>query len=256
MYLDSGEDYLTSLEFLVSHTWKTQFGVLLQKNASSATISTQTIPMPRLYSLSHPLDEMCPVLIRTMLGSLTYLTDSDYAIVFTSPTSQLVLMFDQKTNRHFVARLRKVSEEEANSICANDTINVETTGHSDLLQNTSLHRGLGTSLRPNQSQFSHLGKHSLSGINRTHSPFVASNMTSFGSGLGGSSYTNRLGYVNSPLGRLQSTFGSATLGGDGSKSRVSHMLADLRKEGLAMPAKPIAPEWCLEHIWTEPKQSR
>lgn len=81
-------------------------------------------------------------------------------------------------------------------------------------------------------------------------------MTSFGSGLGAGSFTNRSGYVNSPLGRLQSTLGSATLAGDGSKTRMSHLLADLRKEGLAMPSKPIAPEWCLEHIWTEPMQSR
>lgn len=270
MYIDNGEDFLTSLEFAVSHIWRTHFGILLQKNASSATISNQTIPLPRLYSLSHPLDEMCPVLIRTMLGSLIYLTDSDYAIVFTSPSSKLVLMYDQKTSRHFVARLRKVTEEEANNICANDTINVETTGHSDLLQNVSLQRGIGASLRPNQTQhhshFTYLGKHShthshsLSGMNRTNSPFGpqnASNMTSFGSGLGGGSFANRSGYVNSPLGRLQSTLGgSATLAGQGSKCRMSNMLADMRKEGLAMPAKPVAPEWCLEHIWMEPVQSK
>lgn len=172
-------------------------------------------------------------------------------------------MFDQKTSRHFVARLRKVTEEEANSIFANDTITVETTGHSDLLQNVSLHKGLGASLRPNQTlhqtHFTYLGKHSLSGVNRTQSPFGqqnASNVTSFGSGFGGGSFTNRSGFVNSPIGRLQSTLGSATLAGEGSKSRMSHMLAELRKEGLAMPSKPIAPEWCLEHIWAEPMQSK
>lgn len=31
----------------------------------------------------------------------------------------------------------------------------------------------------------------------------------------------------------------------------SHTVADMRKIGMAQPAKPIAPELILEHIWTE-----
>lgn len=256
VYLDTGEDFLTSLEFPVSHTWQTHFGILLQKNASTATVSTQSIPMPRLFSLTHPLDEMCPILLRPQTGPLAYLTDSDYVVVFVTTTSPLVLMYDQKAGKHFVSRLRPVTDEETNLISANDTtINPDATAQSETTQNyLNTVYGGSSSKHP-----------SFSSINRTHASFSqkvgggvgnqsqnVSTATSVG-GMG--SFASRSGFVQpSTMDRLHSTRGGGVY--DTTSGRWSQSMADVRKEGRAMPAKPIAPEWCLEHVWTEPTQQK
>lgn len=116
VYLSTGEDYLASLEFPVSNTWSTRYGILLEKNASIATIDIHSIPMPRLFSLSHPLDEMCPVLIKSNSGSMSYLTENDYKVIFVCAETDLVLMYDNKTGKHFVSKLRKASMNETNAI--------------------------------------------------------------------------------------------------------------------------------------------
>lgn len=119
VYLNTGEDYLTSLEFSVSSVWHTKFGVLLEKNASNATIESHSISMPRLFSLSHPLDEMCPVLIRGVNGSVGYFTESDYKIIFAYAENDLVLLYDKKVGKHFVSRLRTATVDETGVVCKN-----------------------------------------------------------------------------------------------------------------------------------------
>lgn len=47
-------------------------------------------------------------------------------------------------------------------------------------------------------------------------------------------------HFQSPLDRLQSSMGGQ-----------SFSLLDVRKVGQAQPSKPVIPELCLEHIWTE-----
>lgn len=118
VYLSSGEHFLTSLEFAVSQVWTTRYGILLEKTASSAKLSNNhSVAMPRLFSLSHPLDEMCPVLVRPLIGALGYLTDADYRVVHASAQSELVLMYDNKLSKHFVSRLRRATAEETTAIC-------------------------------------------------------------------------------------------------------------------------------------------
>lgn len=117
VYLSSGEHFLTSLEFAVSQVWSTRYGILLEKTASTAKLSSaHSIPMPRLFSLAHPLDEMCPVLVRPLAGALAYITESDYRVVHASAQSDLVLMYDNKMGKHFVSRLRPATTKEATSI--------------------------------------------------------------------------------------------------------------------------------------------
>lgn len=45
--------------------------------------------------------------------------------------------------------------------------------------------------------------------------------------------------ATTPLSRLQSTLGTSV------------SLMDVRKMGQAEPSKPIVPEHCLEHVWTD-----
>lgn len=118
VYLSNGEHFLTSLEFAVSQVWTSRFGILLEKTASTAKLpNATTVPMPRLFSLSHPLEEMCPVLVRPLIGTMGYMLDTDYRVVYTDARTDLVLMYDNKMKKHFVSRLRRATEEEANAIC-------------------------------------------------------------------------------------------------------------------------------------------
>lgn len=102
---------------MVSNVWRTKFGILLEKNASCTTIQSHTISMPRLFSLAHPLDEMCPVLIKSNTGIISYLTGSDYKVVFACADNDLVLLFDNKIGKHFAAKLRKATVDETNIVC-------------------------------------------------------------------------------------------------------------------------------------------
>lgn len=101
----------------MSNVWHTKLGILLEKNASCTTVQSHTISMPRLFSLTHPLDEMCPVLIRSSAGIVSYLTESDYKVVFASVDNDLVLLFDNKSGKHFAAKLRKATTDETNVVC-------------------------------------------------------------------------------------------------------------------------------------------
>lgn len=101
----------------MSNVWRTKLGILLEKNASCTTIQSHKISMPRLFSLAHPLDEMCPVLIKLNNGNISYIIDSDYKVVFASADTDLVLLFDNKIGKHFVAKLRKATTDETNIVC-------------------------------------------------------------------------------------------------------------------------------------------
>lgn len=116
VYCDDGDDFLANLDFPVSHLWQTTHGLLLEKESSNALVSHLSIPMPRLFSMSHPLHEACPVVHKTATNSKGYMTEPEYSIVFTAEESDLVLIYDAKFCKHFVARLRKVTSEEVNYV--------------------------------------------------------------------------------------------------------------------------------------------
>lgn len=115
VYLPSGEDYVTSLEFTISHVWSTNQCILLQRNITKMSLDSSPIQLPRLFSLTHPLSEMLPVLFRTLNGNISFFMD-DYRIIFASNEHNLVLLYDNKSGRHLVAVLRKATAEEKQSV--------------------------------------------------------------------------------------------------------------------------------------------
>lgn len=52
--------------------------------------------------------------------------------------------------------------------------------------------------------------------------------------------------IQSPLTRLMSSM----------VGQSSFSIQDMRKVGQAQPSKPIVPELCLEHIWSEPTTAK
>lgn len=102
--------------------------------------------MPRLFSLAHPLDEICPVLNKSATNVISYLIESDYKIIFSDENSDLLLLCDTKIGKHFISRLRKATQEEIQYIGAqNDTV----LGSSSVHQ-FSVHKpNLGATVGPN-----------------------------------------------------------------------------------------------------------
>lgn len=116
VYSSNGERHLTNLQFPVSKVWPTKTGILLEKLASSTVVQNHTIMMPRLFSLTHPLEEMCPVLYKPRNNHVRYLVDSQYQILFSDECCNMLLMYDRRLNEHFIALLRRATEDEIANI--------------------------------------------------------------------------------------------------------------------------------------------
>jgi len=116
IYCTDGENYVTSLEFPLLNIFVTKHCILLEKEQSSTTIDSHEILLPRLFSITHPLDEMSPILIKTSTGQLNYFIDSDYKIVFADKFHNIILLYETKNLKHFICKMRYASEEEINII--------------------------------------------------------------------------------------------------------------------------------------------
>lgn len=120
VYSSCGEDFRTSLEFTVSNVWQTKTALLFERNASSTLIGSESIAMPRLFSITHPLNEMCPVLFKSITGSVNLLTESDYKMVFSNRENNLVMLFDYRCGKHFLAKLREATADEKQTVSGKD----------------------------------------------------------------------------------------------------------------------------------------
>lgn len=79
VYATNGENLVTSIESPISKIWITKYCVIVEKEASSTIIDGHNLPMPRIFSLGHPLDDMFPVLLKSNL-LVTYITEADYKV--------------------------------------------------------------------------------------------------------------------------------------------------------------------------------
>lgn len=120
VYSSCGEDFRTSLEFAVSNVWQTKTALLLERNASAAMVGNESIAMPRLFSITHPLNEMCPLLFKSISGSVNLFTDCDFKIVFSNAENDLVMLFDYRSGKHFLAKIREATFDEKQVVSGSD----------------------------------------------------------------------------------------------------------------------------------------
>ncbi|XP_034650000.1 anaphase-promoting complex subunit 1 [Drosophila subobscura] len=242
VYCNDGEDFLASVEFPVGHLWQTKHGLLLEKDPDNALIANLSIPMPRLFSMSHPLHEACPVVLKTCTNSTGYVIEPEYSVIYTTEDSDLVLLYDSKFFKHFVARLRKVTPEEVNLV-QQDLGHTTIGPRSSSASSFSTPKATGTTPKV-PANVSFLGRNNTTSTTATatHTP-LGHNLSKFGLSQS-QSFSGVLGQTNraslgTPLSQLQSSLGQ------------SMSAKDMRKMTHVKPAKPIEPEMCLEHIWTE-----
>lgn len=64
-----------------------------------------------LFSLSFPLDDICPVAINQG-GIVNIFNNNNYKIVFTSERPSICMIYDVTTKQHSVFRIRKIRADE------------------------------------------------------------------------------------------------------------------------------------------------
>lgn len=63
-----------------------------------------------VFSMAHPLDEVCPVAIRH--ESVRLIDDVSLSIVFTSEKPSICMLYDKQTGQHSVYCIRKIRSDE------------------------------------------------------------------------------------------------------------------------------------------------
>nr|XP_046257770.1 anaphase-promoting complex subunit 1 isoform X2 [Scatophagus argus] len=275
----TGKDFISPLPFQVSNAWATKFGLLLERKstATDANLSPPGEPLPTVFSMLHPLDEIAPVVCKPaglLEGSrVQYASDATMKVVFSCCQPSLVVSYDTVQGIHSVWALRKVTPDERSSVlrCPADPVGTPLglmasgflTSH---LRNISrldspggsgapgLGPGTGTSCAVGTSSplhYSALHSHqsrmttsSPSLHSRVHSPSI-SNMAA-------------LSRAHSPGMAAPSFSGAArfNMSFHSPSPRGHHGLlpspnSTVNETMLVPEMEPIVPDLCLEQLWSE-----
>lgn len=114
----TGKDFISPLPFQVSDVWETKFGLILERKstASDSQLGPPGEPLPTVFSMMHPLEEIAPVVCRptgVCEGSrVQYVSDTSIKIVFSCSEPSVMVSYDTTQGTHSVWALRKVTHEE------------------------------------------------------------------------------------------------------------------------------------------------
>ncbi|XP_011495610.1 PREDICTED: anaphase-promoting complex subunit 1 [Ceratosolen solmsi marchali] len=281
VFTEFGENYISSLQFKVSAVWPTKYGILIRKSIPSnftygitSLENTKSISeseeqnSPILYSLTHPLDDISPVLIKH--GSVSYFWDTNLTILFTTSEPSFAFIFDAKSGLHSIYKIRNASNEECqcinnsgdntsliyNSIFSSSLHFAGNNGLSIRSNNKICISNLGTSSSPFRSRTTsyttscsanislssqHLSRsHSpMATISRCQSPTNPIITTMSGTSLGYYTHHNRSHHTLLALSQGQSDRNT------GFYNRPTNQFQNYALKG------GVLPELCLEHVWTE-----
>ncbi|XP_076442081.1 anaphase-promoting complex subunit 1-like [Babylonia areolata] len=258
-FMDDGGEYSTVLPFQVSQTWPIEDGLLFERALTPSELASSKKNSPNhtiVFSMFHPLDDVCPVITKTSGGGgppkVSYMTDSAQHILFTSQKPSLAFTYDTMVGLHSAWRIRRARTEECSSVSAN-------------LENTSL-----MAMQPmgmNQSSSSHSSRFlaNLSGPSSNLSPMrnlsdrlfspntfhrsspvltQHTNSRSHSPGVASSEAALYRFHTPSPQVRSPNTYFRSPNSSLSASMLVNETCVDA-------PTAP-QPEVCLEHLWTEP----
>lgn len=263
VYAIDGREYMTSIPFQVKKVWPMKYGVLFEKDATqlmqnstlpmsfsklnesynstfsksktfgnmSAKLRAETtsgyendVPLPTCFSLSHPLDEVSPILIKSPSHGLQYYTDCDLQIIFVSTNPSIVLIYDCKLATHSLWKIRRASREECLAMCPN--MNSTTAFSQSVDFGSPLHSNIGRN---------------------TTNPLSGS---PFHSKRAGTPSRSR---IDSPLANAFYQQGLSPHHSIGQASSNSMMANNYVQ---TPPTLPLYPDICLDHIWTDSQSVR
>ncbi|XP_062286497.1 anaphase-promoting complex subunit 1 [Scomber scombrus] len=271
----TGKDFISPLPFQVLNVWATKFGLLLERKntGTDSQLSPPGEPLPTIFSMLHPLDEIAPVVSKPagqFEGSrVQYVSDSTMKIVFSCCQPSIVVSYDTVQGIHSVWALRKVTNDERSTVlrCPAEPVGLMASGFlASHLRNisrldspggsgaTGLGPGVGTSCAVGTSSplhYSALHSHqnriitSSPGIHsRAHSPSI-SNMAALSRahspGMAAPSFSGAA--------RFNTSFHSPSSRGHYGLLPSSNSSIN---ETLVVPEmEPIIPDLCMEQLWSE-----
>uniref|UniRef100_A0A673NM55 Anaphase-promoting complex subunit 1-like n=1 Tax=Sinocyclocheilus rhinocerous TaxID=307959 RepID=A0A673NM55_9TELE len=239
----SGKDFMSPLPFQVRTLDPYVFGGNLPAEE----------PLPTLFSMLHPLDEIAPVVCKStglFESRLQYVSDSALRVVFTCHEPSIIMTYDTQQCTHTVWTLRKVTPEEQTTVlkCPDQAGPVHTPNAAPSLLSTHLRNvtRLDSPASPlhchvlhNQSRIPaspglHSRAHSpsisnMAALSRAHSPGIAAPSFS------GAQRFNMSCHTPSPRGH----------------SILASPNSTLNDTALLQEMEPILPDLCIEQLWTE-----
>uniref|UniRef100_A0A3Q1EL04 Anaphase-promoting complex subunit 1 n=1 Tax=Acanthochromis polyacanthus TaxID=80966 RepID=A0A3Q1EL04_9TELE len=210
--------------FQVSDVWATKFGLLLERKntANDAQLSPPGEPLPTVFSMLHPLDEIAPVVCKPaglFDGSrVQYVSDSTMKVVFTCCQPSILVSYDTVQGIHSVWALRKVT-------CS--------VGPSSPLHYSALHSHQSRIMTSSPGLHSRVHSPSISNmaaLSRAHSPGMAA--PSF-----------------SGAARFNTSFHSPSSRGHHGSLLCPN--SPVNETTLVPEMEPILPDLCMEQLWSE-----
>lgn len=195
------------------------------------------IAHPLIYSLNHPLDDFCPVAIKS--STFRVLSSSAFKIIHMNLDPSICLVYDLSTNQHCVFLYRRLQHNEFSEISM-----------SKSKMSTSLPSSISISQKVRQT-LSFWSGHSAGLPLATGSPYSskATSLSSLISPMGSRAHSPM-----AQISRCQSPCASPVFGGSGWHNRASNLhddtLAGTQMDNSAM-IKQTNPEYCFELIWSE-----
>ncbi|CAG4961366.1 unnamed protein product [Colias eurytheme] len=175
-------------------------------------------PLPTCFSLSHPLDEVTPILMKSPSQGLQYYNDGDLQIIFVSSKPSIILLYDWKLGTHSLWKLRRALRDECLAMCSN-------------MNSTVFSQSVDFVNSPMQS----MGKSMNSW---TGSPFHSKK----------GPLTPTRSRQNSPMANIFHQQGLSPHASIGQASSTS-MLANTMIQNP--PSLPLYPDVCIDHIFTD-----
>ncbi|MBN3295003.1 APC1 protein, partial [Amia calva] len=256
----TGKDFISPLPFQVSTVWPTKFGLLFERNnpASDFPQSPPREPLPTIFSMLHPLDEIAPVVCRSTglfeAARVQYVTDSTLRIVFTSLEPSIIMTYDTVQYMHTIWALRKVTKEEQSMVLKNPEQIATPQNLVATISLTAHLRQVSKMDSPSASPFQSYSLHNQSRVtsspglhSRSHSPSI-SNMAALSR-----SHSPAIGVPSfSGAQRFNMSFHTPSPKGH---STCHSPNSTLNESFLAPETEPIVPELCMEQLWAEPASS-
>ncbi|CAG9788243.1 unnamed protein product [Diatraea saccharalis] len=202
------------------------FNMSARLRAESISGYEQEVPLPTCFSLSHPLDEVTPVLMKSPSQGLQYYNDGELQIIFVNVSPSIILLYDWKTGTHSLWKIRKATRDECLSMCPNT--------NSTITMFSQSYDFIGSPMASN------IGRNATSWVTGIGSPYQSKK----GPGTPNLSKSRQ----NSPMANIFHQQGMSPHASIGQASSIS-MMANMASQ--APPLLPLYPDICLDHIWTD-----
>ncbi|CAN0504049.1 unnamed protein product [Rangifer tarandus platyrhynchus] len=255
MHSIEGKDYIASLPFQVASVWPTKYGLLFERTNSACEVppGPPREPLPTLFSMLHPLDEITPLVCKSasLFGSsrVQYVVDHAMKIVFLHTDPSIVMTYDTVQGLHSVWVLRRVKTEEGNVV-------LKFSEQGGTPQNVATSSSLTAHLRSLSKGDSPVAS-PFQNYSSIHSQSRSASSPSLHSRSPSISNMAALSRAHSPALGVYSFSGVQRFNlSSHSQSPKRHSFSHSPSSSsngsfLAPETEPIVPELCIDHLWTE-----